>query len=144
MIGKDKILDRPRTDLEIATEDVTIGKILVETTVGIEVDKTLEERSRERSPTPRRDGNRLYNSPNTSSGTRSRSNSRVTMNRDRIRCFRCREYDHFANECPNTGIDDSDGYESDSAALQLMATDVEAHDKYDIARFTEEVDHLNL
>ena len=34
-----------------------------------------------------------------------------------MRCFRCREYDHFANECPNTGIEDSDGYESDSAAL---------------------------
>ena len=65
------------------------------------------------------------------------------MNRDRIRCFRCREYDHFANECPNTGIDDSEGYESDSAALQLI-TDIEAHDNYDIARFTEEVDHLNL
>ena len=43
MIGKDKILDRPRTDVEIAAEDVTIGKILVETTVGREVDKTLEE-----------------------------------------------------------------------------------------------------
>ena len=41
------------------------------------------------------------------------------------------------------GIDDSDGYESDSGALQLMTTDIEAHDNYDIARFTE-VDHLNL
>ena len=69
---------------------------------------------------------------------------RVTTNRDRIRCFRCREYDLFANECPNTGIDDSDGYQSDSAALQLMTTDVEVHDNYDAARFTEEVDHLNL
>ena len=29
-------------------------------------------------------------------------------------------------------------------ALQLMTTDIEAHDNYDIARFTEEVDHLNL
>ena len=66
------------------------------------------------------------------------------MNKDRIRCFRCREYDHFANECPSTGIDDSDGYESDSAALQLMTTDVEAHDNCDIARFKEEADHLNL
>ena len=59
------------------------------------------------------------------SGYRSRSNSRVTTNKDRIRCFRCREYDHFANECPNTGIEVSDGYESDSAALQLMVTDTE-------------------
>ena len=41
MIGKDNTLDRPRIDVEIATEGVTIGKILVETTAGIEVDKTL-------------------------------------------------------------------------------------------------------
>ena len=66
------------------------------------------------------------------------------MNRDRIRHFRCREYDHFANEYPNTGIDDSDGYESDSAVLQLMTTEVETHDNYDTTRSTEEVDHLNL
>ena len=59
------------------------------------------------------------------SGSRSRSNSRVTTNRDRIRCFRCREYDHFVDECQNTGMVDSDGYESDSAALQLMGTDIE-------------------
>ena len=108
---------------------------MVETTVGIEADKSLEEiilvtevDQEKRSPTPRRYGNRQYNSSNTSSGTRSKSNSRVTMNRYRIRCFRSREYDHFVNECPNMGIDDSDGYESDSAALQLMTTDVEAHD----------------
>ena len=24
----------------------------------------------------------------------------VTTNRDRIRCFKCREYDHFARDCP--------------------------------------------
>ena len=30
MVGKDKVLDRPRIDMEIATEEVTIGKILVE------------------------------------------------------------------------------------------------------------------
>ena len=98
----------------------------------------------ERSPTPRRYSNRQYSNPNTSSGTRSRSNSRVTTNRDGIRCFRCREYDHFANECPNTGTDDSDGYGSDSAALQLMTTDIDAHDSYDITRFTGKAEHLNL
>ena len=34
----------------------------------------------------------------TSNG-RSRSGSRASTNRDRIRCFECREYDHFAREC---------------------------------------------
>ena len=24
------------------------------------------------------------------------------MNRDRIRCYECREYDHFARDCPNS------------------------------------------
>ena len=43
MIGKDKILDRPRIDAEIVTEEVTIDKILIETTVGIDPYKTLEE-----------------------------------------------------------------------------------------------------
>ena len=73
-----------------------------------------------------------------------RSNSRVTTNRNKIRCFRCREYDHFANECQNTGTDDSDGNGSDSAAVQLMTTDINAHDGYNIARFTGKAEHLNL
>ena len=34
------------------------------------------------------------------SNGRSRSGSRASTNRDRIRCFECREYDHFARECP--------------------------------------------
>ena len=35
------------------------------------------------------------------SNGRSRSGSRASTNRDRIRCFECREYDHFARECPS-------------------------------------------
>ena len=34
------------------------------------------------------------------SNSRLRSGSRASMNRDRIRCFECREYDHFVRECP--------------------------------------------
>ena len=33
------------------------------------------------------------------SNGRSRSGLRVSTNRDRIRCFECREYNHFAREC---------------------------------------------
>ena len=33
------------------------------------------------------------------SNSRSRSGSRASTNRDRIQCFACREYDHFAREC---------------------------------------------
>ena len=55
----------------------------------------------------------------------SRSGSRTSTNRDRIRCFKCREYDHFTNECPNLVLDNSDK-ESDSArtvSLHLVDSD---------------------
>ena len=62
------------------------------------------------------------------SRSRSRSNSRIRTNRDRIRCYRCREYDHYANECQNAVTSDSEGHDSDNAALQIMATDMESDD----------------
>ena len=99
--------------------------MIIAVTVEIEGDKMLEEsssndrydnrernrsRTRERSLTPRRN-DRRHDSSNANLGTKNRSNSRVTTNRDRISCYRCREYDHFANERPNTVTEDSDGYE---------------------------------
>ena len=93
--------------------------------------------------TPRRD-DRRYQSPNSNLGTRNRSTSRVTVNRDGVRCYKCREYDHFANECPNSTSDDSDGYESDRATLQLITTDAEIHQNSEGTRLIEEQDYLNL
>ena len=37
-----------------------------------------------------------------SSNSRLRSGSRDNTNRGRIRCYKCREYDHFARDCPNS------------------------------------------
>ena len=48
------------------------------------------------------------------------------MNRDRVWCFKCREYDHFANECPTLVPKDSDR-ESDGArpiSLHLADSDM--------------------
>ena len=42
--------------------------------------------------------------------SRSRSNSRVSTDHDHVRCFRCREYDHFASECPNIPTDKEPDY----------------------------------
>ena len=36
------------------------------------------------------------------SNSRLRSGSRASTNRDRIRCYKCREYDHFARDCPTS------------------------------------------
>ena len=66
------------------------------------------------------------------------------MNRDRIRCYKCREYDHFANGCPKTVTDDSDSYESDRVALQLITAEAEIHDNFDATRPNNEQDYLNL
>ena len=41
MMDKDKISDKPRTDVEMATEGVVIDRTLVEVTVDIEAGKTL-------------------------------------------------------------------------------------------------------
>ena len=42
------------------------------------------------------------------------------------------------------GMNDSDGYESDRAALKLMTTEADVHENFDTARLTEDSDYLNL
>ena len=71
--------------------------------------------------------------------SRSRSNSRVSTNRDCMRCYRCREYDHFAAECPNTPTDEETDYEdADPASLQIMSQ------SYGPNESEREGDYLNL
>ena len=71
--------------------------------------------------------------------SRSRSNSRVSTNQDRMRCYRCREYDHFASECPNTPTDEETDYEdADPASLQIMSQSYGPNDS------KREGDYLNL
>ena len=36
------------------------------------------------------------------SNSRLRSGSTASTNRDRIRCYKCREYNHFARDCPTS------------------------------------------
>ena len=86
-----------------------------------EVDRTWENRRGWRQSTSRE---RSQDSQSWSPSI-SRSRSRTNTNRDSIRCFRCRKYDHFAHDCPNQATDDSDK-ESDSArsvSLHLADSD---------------------
>ena len=56
--------------------------------------------------------------------SRSKSNSRVSTNHDCVRCYRCREYDHFASECPNMLTDEElDCDDADPGSLQMMTED---------------------
>ena len=71
--------------------------------------------------------------------SRSRSNSRVSTNCDCVRCYRCREYDHFASECPNTLTDkEPDCDDVDPASLQMMMQD------YYPINSEGEIEYLNL
>ena len=72
-----------------------------------------EEYRSERYGNSNRDRNRSrartftgnYRRDRSSSNDRSRSGSRASTNRDRIRCNVCREYDHFVRDCPNSRED---------------------------------------
>ena len=53
---------------------------------------------------------------------RLRSSSRVSTNRDRHRCYRCNEYDHFARECPNDATDRNSD-DTGGSLLRMLDTD---------------------
>ena len=53
---------------------------------------------------------------------RSRSSSHVSTNRDRSRCYRCNEYDHFARECPNAMSDEGSDQEDDGTTVNSRRT----------------------
>ena len=58
----------------------------------------VRDRSRERTFSRSYSNNR----DRSSSNSRSRSGSQASTNRDRIRCYNCREHDHFVRYCPNS------------------------------------------
>ena len=152
-VGKDKVL--VKTDVEMIIEGMGTHKISVEimaeteaetlivtivvTGVGQEKEDYLPEGTIIIIINNRQNMNSRFGSR-----SRSRSNSRIRTNRDRVRCYKCREYDHYANECPNAITSDSEGHESDNAALQVMATDMESGDTQDSDSYIEDTEYLNL
>ena len=47
----------------------------------------------------------------------------MSTNRDRSRCYRCNEYDHFAQECPNNNAQGRDIHSSEDSLLRMTDND---------------------
>ena len=83
------------------------------------------------------------------SNSRSRSGSRASTNRDRFRCFECREYNHFARQCPTREasreteqIEQMFNMDNDQTILQTPLMDI---DKEELTILPMEArDNLNL
>ena len=85
------------------------------------IDRSSSRDEGQKSRTESRDRDRENRST-----TRSRSSSHVNTNRDRLRCFRCSEYDHFVRECPNALTDEKSGSDSedlDDSTWQMLSQD---------------------
>ena len=96
--------------------------------------------------------NNFRRNDSNSSNSRSRSGSRVSTNKDGIRCYKCRKYDHFAKHCPTTS-----GEERDTEQIQQMfnldeeqtsskALAINTYDSLNCVNSLEEVrsEYLNL
>ena len=66
--------------------------------------------------------------------------SRVSTNRDRVRCYKYIEYDHFAANCPYSVTDeDSDCDDPNQSPLQMLT-----HDSSIGSELHESMEYLNL
>ena len=112
--------------------------------IGVRVERSQEITvvTNSRSRDGDRDGQRQQRAGTLSDDrdrSRFRSNSRVSINKDQLRCYRGGEYDHFAQECPNTPTDDEMGHsDTEQASLQMLT-----HDHSPI-NSNGEVEYLNL
>ena len=75
----------------------------------------------------------------------------MSTNRDRIRCYKCREYDHFAKDCLTTKeereidqIQQMFNLDEEQTSLRMLATDT--YDSFSQVGSLEEIRsaHLNL
>ena len=96
-VSMDKIIEQDHVML------ITIKLTLVETILEkhkvievniLEVDTEGRSRSRDRQYSDN------FRRNNRCSSSRCRSGWRASTDRDRTRCYKCREYDHFAKNCP--------------------------------------------
>ena len=56
-----------------------------------------------------------------------------------MRCYKCREYDHFVSKCPNTPTDEEPDYDdADPASVQMITQNYHPNNS------EGEVEYLNL
>ena len=91
-----------------------LGEVILEEMLEIMVDKIVEEnveiaikndsydRSRNRFREWSFSRNYGNNRTRNTSNSRLRSGFRASTNKDRIHCYKCREYDNFARDCPTS------------------------------------------
>ena len=118
-------------EIEVGERVERVQKITIVTIQEIEVEIWVE--------TDRHDLRARMLSDDREDRSRPRSNSRVNTNRDHMRCYRCREYDHFVAECPNTPRDEElEHSDVEPASLQMLI-----HENLPI-NSNGEVEYLNL
>ena len=105
----DRIVDRPRYNqnyrgnleeeiLEGISEQIRITEVKI---IEVDIEEIIKNDNYERGRSSSRDREYSNNSNrrNKRSNSRSRSGLTASVNRGRIRCYKCREYDHFAKDC---------------------------------------------
>ena len=122
-------------EIDLKVDGITIGQVTGVVIIQITIDEVIRDQTtnpqwtfRNRSQSRKR--NEKYDTRGRSRDrnnrrreeSRSQSNSRVSTNRDCVRCYRCQEYDHFMAECPNTPTNEETDYEDvDPTSLQIMS-----------------------
>ena len=86
-----------------------------------------------------------------STSSRSRSGSRASTNRDRIRCYKCRKYDHFVKDCLTSKLEKETEqiqwmYNMDKEHTSLKTLVTDTYISLDQIGSVNEIttDHLNL
>ena len=137
-------------EIDLEADGTTIGQVIGVVITQITIDKVIPRpnyrqnpqwtfRNRSQSRNRNERGRSRDRNNRRREESRSQSNSRVSTNRDCVRCYRCREYDHFMAECPNTPTNEETDYEdADPASLQIMSQN------YSPNYSERKADYLNL
>ena len=104
-------------EVEVIFGEVTFGEVIFEVDIIIIIGRNWKNRRTWRHSRSRERESRVR------SPSSSRLGSRTSMNRDRIRCFKCREYDQFVNECPNLIPKDLDRESDGMRSISLHLAD---------------------